>query len=150
MRSRVPNREALQSSIDALGFDLKLHPEFTPFTDSGFSPCLLNGAADAGFEVSYFDAAEVDWAKDIAGTRDYCFSMTWHSSMRDCASVMIVSCALVKDFGAVVSYEGEAADSLEVLLQNTKIIIEDAESEQPKPAGPSQGEPPSKPWWRIW
>ncbi len=50
-RGNVPNREALQASISRLGFNLELHPEFTPFEDSGFSPCILDGTPDVGFEV---------------------------------------------------------------------------------------------------
>ena len=132
-RSSVPNREELQASIDALGFDLKLHPEFNPTTDSGFLPFTLNGEQGPGFEVFYADTEEVagddEDLQSLAGGRDHCISMVWRSSMKDLACVMIVSCALTKDFGAVVSYEGEPPDSIGSMLEATQGILKDAASE---------------------
>lgn len=149
MKGKVPNRDALQASIDSLRFDLKLDPSFTPFTDSGFSPCVLNGIGDVGFEVAYQEARELDDLGQIAGNNDFCISMTWHGSMKDCATAMIVSCALAKDFGAVITYEGEPSTPLERLLGDTKGIIKDAmngpvrHSDPPKPVA-------KKPWWKLW
>jgi hypothetical protein len=132
-RSAVPDRASLQASIDALGFELKLHPGFTPFEDSGFLPCTLKGEEGPGFEIFYEESAEIvgedDDFKLIADGRDYCISMVWRGSMKDLACVMIVSCALVKDFGAVVSYEGEAPEPLPKLLEATQGIVNDAASE---------------------
>jgi hypothetical protein len=132
-RSSVPSRDALQASIKALGFGLTLHPEFTPFEDEGFSPCIFNGIADVGFEVFYEPASDIieddEDLQEIAGDNDFCISMVWRSSMKDYACVMIVSCALAKDFGAVISYEGEKAEQLETLIKNTISIIKEAESE---------------------
>ena len=156
-RGKVPNREALQTSIDQLGFNLKLDLEFTPFDDSGFSPCVLDGATDVGFEILYAPTSEVVDGNPnltaIAAGRDFSISMVWHSSMKDCACAMIVSCALAKDFGAVVTYEGEQPESFETLLENTKSIVVDAAKETPRvqakhpaPEAPS----PKKPWWRLW
>lgn len=156
-RGNVPNREALQASINRLGFKLDLHPEFTPFEDSGFSPCILEGTPDVGFEVFYAPTSEV--AEDdqnlttIAAGRDFSISMVWRGSMKDCASVMVVSCALVKDFGAVVTYEGEPPEPLEALLESTKSILAEAANEKPRTQGPqpSASPPPAnKPWWRFW
>lgn len=129
MRDKMPNREALQESINALGFDLMLHPDFTPFTDSGFSPCILNGVSDVGFEVLYEAASEIEGLKHIAGANDLCMEMTWHSSMQDCACAMIVSCALARDFGAVVSYEGDDPEPFEKLFKGAKEVIKLVESE---------------------
>jgi hypothetical protein len=126
-RSALPDRAALQASVDALGFDLKLHPQFRPITDSGFLPFTLNGQEGSGFEVFYTDTDEV--AGDdknllfLAGGRDHCISMVWSSSMKDLACVMIVSCALAKDFDAVVSYEGEPPLSLDNMLEATQGIL---------------------------
>lgn len=129
-RSSVPGREALQASINALGFDLKLHPEFGPNTDSGFLPFTLNGEEGPGFEVFYEGTEELSSGDEdfqsLAGGRDYCISMVWRGSMKDLACVMIVSCALTKDFDAVVSYEGEPPDSLANMLEATRGIIKDA------------------------
>lgn len=131
-RSQVPDRAALQASIDALGFNLKLHPEFTPFEDSGFLPFTLNGEEGPGFEIEYQDLTDIaDGDEDLealAGGRDHCISMAWRSSMKDLACVMIVSCALTKDFDAIVSYEGEAPQSLAAMLEATQEIIRDSEA----------------------
>ncbi|MDR0781710.1 MAG: hypothetical protein LBF16_13640 [Pseudomonadales bacterium] len=43
--------------------------------------------------------------------------------MKDSAAVMIVSCALAHDFGAMIFYEGETPMSLEVLLQETPVSL---------------------------
>ncbi|MGH1451505.1 MAG: hypothetical protein ACRBBM_19060 [Pseudomonadaceae bacterium] len=157
-RSNVPNREALQASIHALGFNLELHPEFTPFDDFGFSPCILDGTPDVGFEVFYSTTSEVAEASphltSIAGGRDYSISMVWRGSMKDCASAMVVSCALAKDFGAIISYEGEPPEPFEGLLENTKSILIEAAKEKPRKTAAQNPPPPSpapaKPWWRFW
>lgn len=156
-RSNVPNRGALQASIDRLGFSLTLHPEFTPFTDSGFSPCVLDGTSDVGFEVLYAPASEVTEGDEnlaaIAAGRDFCISMVWRGSMKDCACVMIVSCALAKDFGAVVTYEGEPPEPFESFLENTRSIVADASKERPRRQAQRSSvaaAPSKKPWWRLW
>lgn len=133
-REQVPSREALQASIDALGFNLKIDPEFTPFEDAGFSPCVLDGTPDVGFEVFYAPTAELvgddSDLTTIAGGRDFSITMTWRGSMKDCAAAMIVSCALAKDFDAVISYEGEPPESIDSLIENTKSIIVEAAKEK--------------------
>jgi hypothetical protein len=129
-KEKVPSRTALQASIDTLGFDLKLHPDLDLMSDSGFSPCVLNGVPDIGFELMGGATQEIlEGADEIAGDNDYCIGMIWHSSMQDCASAMIVSCALAKDFGAVISYEGEPAEPLEKLLDAARSILEEAMNE---------------------
>ena len=50
-RKSVPSREVLQAAIDALGFDLKLHPDLDLVKDTGFSPCVLEGVPEVGFEL---------------------------------------------------------------------------------------------------
>lgn len=126
-RACVPDRSALQASIDALGFGLQLHPDFTPFTDSGFSPCLLGGKEGPGFEIYYQTSSEATGGDEgfsaLAGDRDFCISMVWRGSMKDLACVMIVSRALTKDFGAVVSYEGEDPSSFDEMLEATQEIV---------------------------
>ena len=129
-KSKVPSRAALQASIDALGYDLQLYPELDLFRDSGFSPCVLHGNRDVGFELYSQDSSEVtngneDFAQ-IAGENDFCTAMVWGSSMKDLACVMIVSCALARDFAAVISYEGQQTLSLGNLLAETPAMIEHA------------------------
>lgn len=129
-KARVPDRAALQASIDSLGFDLKLHPDYTPFFDAGFLPFVLNGEAGPGFEI--FDEPTDDVVggdrtfREVAQGRDHCIGMSWRGDMKDLACVMIVSCALTKDFGAVVSYEGDDPEPLDEMIEATREIIRDA------------------------
>ena len=156
-RSRVPNRDALQTSIDRLGFNLKLDPEFTPFEDSGFSPCTLDATPDVGFEIYYAPTSEIlsgdPNLSAIVGGRDFSISMVWGGSMKDCACAMVVSCALATDFGAIVTYEAEPPDTVEILIANTKAILADAAKEKSRrltPPAPARTPPPKKTWWRFW
>ena len=119
-KENVPDREKLQASIDALGFDLKLDPEFTPFEDEGFSPCVLNGESDIGFEIYYEPSKDLleddeddEGFKEIIGSNDYAISLCWGGSFKDCVSVLVVSIALAKDFGATISYQGEGVETIE-------------------------------------
>lgn len=156
-RSRVPDRAALQASIDALQFDLQLDPDFTPFEDSGFSPCILKGEEGFGFEIYYQEATEITEGdrelQEISGGLDHCISMVWSSSMKDLACAMIVSCSLAKDFGAVISYEGGPPESLEKMLSEIEGVLRDAEGEKPpvlKHAAPKSMPEANKPWWKFW
>ncbi len=49
--------------------------------------------------------------------------------MVECASVMMASYALAKNFGAIVSYEGEEPQDLEAFLAETMACIEDAKKD---------------------
>ncbi len=133
-KSRVPSGAALQASIDALGFDLKLDPVLNLLEDSGFSPCVFAGIPDVGFELFTEPAADVmsdsDEFRKVIGDSDISVSMVWRGSMKDCASVLIVSCALAKDFGAVISYEGEPPEPFERLLEATHEAIAEAKKER--------------------
>ncbi len=130
-KTNVPNKDLLQRAIDSLNFGLKLDPEFTPFEDEGFSPCILNDDSDVGFEIYYESAEDVidgdSELKRIAGGRDLCISMCWGSSLKDMASVMIVSAALARDFGAVISYEGEEPETIDSLVSGAAQALRDAE-----------------------
>lgn len=116
-----------------MGFNLELDPDFTPFEDVGYSPCSLNGKENIGFEIYYEEAKEVVGDdrefQQIRGDKNYCISLVWGSDLYDCVCSMIVSCALAKGFGAVVSYEGEVPDSFEKMLKNTRSLLQDIESE---------------------
>ena len=119
-KENVPDREKLQASIDALGFDLKLDPEFTPFDDEGFSPCTLRGENDVGFEVFYETTAALieededdEEFKELVGDNDYAIGMCWAGSFKDCTCVLMVSIALAKDFQATISYEGDGIETIE-------------------------------------
>jgi hypothetical protein len=129
---RVPDCTSLQASIDALGFDLQLHPDLKLLEDSGYSPCVLHGHADAGFELeSYLSEDVADGDEEflaIADGRDQCIAMIWRGSMKDCAAVMIVSCALAKYFDAVVSFGGDPAMSIEELLTGAQDALNEVSS----------------------
>ena len=156
-KSAVPDRSTLQASIDSLGFDLQLHPEYTPFDDSGFMPCVLNGKEGFGFEIYYQNAREVigesKAIEALAAGRNYCISMVWHSSTNDLACAMIVSCALANDFGAIVSYEGNPPETVESMLASANQFIHDGENEQPptpKVVSTLNQSNDRKPWWKLW
>jgi len=156
-RERVPDRVALQASIDDLGFDLILHPEYTPFKDYGFLPFVLNGEQGPGIDIEYQEAGELldehGTLRDVVANRDYCISMAWHGSMRDLACAMIVSYALAKEFGAVVSYEGKVPEPLEALLSGVNEALEEAKRERDQPSSrmpDSYVQSGRKPWWKPW
>lgn len=132
-RDRVPTRQALQASIDDLGFDLQLDPALDLIKDEGFSPCTFYGTPEIGFELFSEPAADViDDDEDLLamiGEADHCISLIWRGSLEDCAAAMIVSCALAKTFGAVISYEGEPAESLDDLIEQTRQVVEEARGE---------------------
>lgn len=136
-KEKVPNRKKWQASINNLKFDvsLEIYPELEPFEDEGFSPCIWNKTEeDVGFEIFYEPSEDIhdgdEELKNLIGENDYCISMVWHSSMKDCAAVMIASCALQKEFGAVISYEGEAPVSFDDLVNSTIETIKLAEEEE--------------------
>lgn len=133
-RQSVPDRATLQASLDRLGFDLQLNPDFTPFEDSGFLPFTLHGAEGPGFEIHYSEAQDVvgddEGFAAMAGGRDYCIAMTWGGRMKDLACVMMVSCALAQDFGAVVSYEGEEPQPLDEMLHTVQVALKEAAKEK--------------------
>lgn len=128
-KSQIPSREALQASIDQIGFDMKVDPELKLLDDTGFSPCRLNGLSDVGFELFPGNSEEVtgddEDFKAIAGDNDFCLSFSWGGRMEDLACTMIVSCALAKDFGAVISYEGDEPGDIADLLSATTELMEE-------------------------
>jgi hypothetical protein len=136
-KENVPGKESWQKAIDEFKFEIRLgiDPELEPFEDEGFSPCAWGETEDdVGFEIFYEPAEDVyeddDEFKKIAGVgNDYCISMSWGGSMKDCAAVMIASCALAKSFGAVITYEGEDPEPLEKLIENTVSVIVEAMNE---------------------
>lgn len=153
---RAPDRTLLQASIDALGFDLKLGPEYVPFEDCSFVPVVLQGQAGHGLDIQFLRTEELVASDEIdarlVAGRDRCISMAWHGSMKDLASVMIVSAALAKDFGAVVCYAGEPPESLADLLAAAREALEDAANEDISPDTPllAAGSDKKTPWWKVW
>ena len=129
----IPDRATLQSWIDGLGFDLKLDLELDLMKDRGFSPCTLNGMTEIGFELWPEPTADVAAGSNelltIAGDRGFCLVMSWGGNMKDCAAVMILSCALAKHCDAVISYECNEPESLLQMLQSTQEILKNLRNE---------------------
>jgi hypothetical protein len=151
----VPDRLSLQVGIDALGFDLKIGDAYIPFKDCDFVPVVLNGQAGHGLDLQFLAAEELATStelRDVVAGRDQCISMAWHGSFKDLACVMIVSCALAKDFGAVVSYAGEPPESLADLLEAAREALEEAANEEMPPDGSllAAGSRKKTPWWKVW
>jgi hypothetical protein len=124
-RRSVPQRDALQAAIDALGFDCKLDAFYVPFQASGFLPCTLNGN-NAGFEI-YFEPvtellAQFPSLVPTIGSRDAAITFRWGGDMAECACVLIVSAALAKSFSAVVHYQDDD------LLYSADQLVQDASS----------------------
>ncbi len=126
---KVPDREAWQSAINALGFELELCKDLKVFESSGFSPCLLVGTK-TGFEL-FFDALEDD--EELGGSlegRDRLISFRWGGSLAECACALVASLALVKEYGALVWYDGEApTGDYEMLKQATEQLYNGVVSE---------------------
>jgi hypothetical protein len=127
------DRVALQSWTDGLGFDLKLHPDLNLKFEKGFFPCILKGDDDVGFELSPSTTEEIadgdEEILEMTGARDFCVSMSWGDSMKDCAAVMLVSCVLAQHCDAVISYEGSEPEPLGKLLETTSGILVDVRDE---------------------
>ena len=106
-REAVPTLDALQASVDQLGFDCKIGNAYVPLNSSGFLPCILKGQA-SGFEIGFGSAAEalrdMPDLPEVVGRRETAISFRWGGSMAECACVMAVCSALARDFDAVVYY----------------------------------------------
>lgn len=133
-KEKVPNKEKWQEAIDELYFsvNLQLDPELKPFEDDGFSPCMWNDSDEGvGFEIYYEPSDDIhnddEDLMNIVADKDYCISMCWTGSIKDCAAVMIASCALQRSFGAIISYDGDDPASFDDLVSGTKDIIREAE-----------------------
>lgn len=131
--SDIPSKEHLQEVIDQLGYDLKLNPELSLTDDEGFSPCVLNGEFDVGFELLCEptpDVVEDDKEfEEMTNGKDTCISISWGSSFKDCSCVLIVSFALMKEYGAITTYEGEELDTLDSLQVGINEALEEAAKE---------------------
>ncbi len=133
--SRIPSAANLQRSIDGLKLpsELRLDPTLDLRTDSGFSPCTINGAEDVGFELFVSPSAEIlanlPSLKGFVGAREICIQMVWRGSYADCACAAAAGYALAKDFEAVVSYEGQSPDSVDAMREATLEALRYAEGE---------------------
>jgi hypothetical protein len=121
---KVPTREAWQQAIHQSGFDLQLDPGMKAVGDSRFSPCTLMGTM-SGVEIS--GVGEVSFLNDfseIHNGRDFCITFRWGGDMRECACALVASYVLARDFGAIVSFEGNEAMPLEELLQEARDAVD--------------------------
>lgn len=135
-KDRVPTAEQWQQAIDELCFDVRVQidPSLKPLEDSGFLPCKWGDTDDdVGFEIYYESAKDIyghdeEFAEIATLMNDLCICMRWGGRMKDCAAVMIASCALQRSFDAVISYERHSPDLLEKLIKNTVSVIAEANS----------------------
>lgn len=119
----VPTRDQWQQAIDRSNFDLKLDSERQPRTNVGFVPCTLNGL-ETGTEIYFDDSDEfMDSFRDLAGDRESCITFRWGGSIQECACAMVASYALASSFGALVSYEGEPADTLQQFHKEVDKVV---------------------------
>lgn len=133
-KASVPSRAQWQQAVDDSGFDLQLDPELQPFSHSGYLPCKLFGA-ESGIETYYDKATDVvpdaDQLNELAEGRDSCITFRWGGDFREAACAMILSFALAKSFGAVISYEGDTPyASLDALRADTQAIIEESQKKK--------------------
>ena len=127
VRASVPQREALQAAIDAMGFDCKLHASYMPFVSTGFLPCVLNGKK-SGFEIYFEPAADLlqqfSHLSQNVGGRDVAVGFRWGGDMAECACVYIVSAALATSFGAIVHYhDDDMLYSAEQLANEARVAL---------------------------
>jgi len=138
-KSNIPSQKEWQKAIDELQFDihLQLDSDLVPFNDSGFSPCKWgNTDHDVGFEIDYEPSVDVfgndsEFERLAGEGNDYCISFCWRGNMKDCAAVLIASCALANSFGAIVSYEGEFPEPISKQLESARSVILKAKTELP-------------------
>jgi hypothetical protein len=109
-KSRIPERESIQSAVEVLGVPLQLGPTLNLNTDRGFSPSIINGVP-SGFEIGSQSAQELipiyPAARGIVGGRDWAILFRWGSSMHECACVLGAAAALVKLCDAVAYYPAD-------------------------------------------
>lgn len=117
-RSQVPNRQALQTAIQAHKFKLTIDDAYVPFDCAGYIPCTLDGE-DAGFEIKFSARlAPLDnpHLQAQLGGRDTAITLRWSGDLRERISAMMISAALAHGFDALVLRQSEedfaAADQL--------------------------------------
>lgn len=117
-------------------------------------PFTLNGEEGPGFEIQFVPASVLtsddEALRRYAAGRDCCIGMSWHVSIKDLACVLLVSCALVKDFGAVVCYGGDPPESLDSMLAVLPEVLADADAQAARDADRAVQQRPKKPWWKLW
>lgn len=91
-----------------------------------------------------------DQLMHLAEDRDLCISMAWHGGINDLACVMVVSCALIKDFEAVVSYEGEQPEQPNRMFEIASEGITDAKEQELRDALLTIRINSNRKPWRLW
>lgn len=96
-KSRLPDVQAWQAAIDALGFDVKLDPSLAVETDTGFLPAKFNGN-DSGFEFDVSPVHEIadtypEFGNEFAG-RDVSGNFRWGGDLNEMACALVASAAL--------------------------------------------------------
>jgi hypothetical protein len=109
-KSRLPERDSLQKTVDSLGIPLQLNSTLNLNTDRGFSPSTIKGVS-SGFEIGSQPAQDMipiyPVLNGIVGRRDLAISFRWGRRMSECACVLGASAALVKLRDAVAYYPAD-------------------------------------------
>jgi hypothetical protein len=127
LRKDVPDRQALQKSIDALKFKVTLDDGYVPFESSGYLPCTYDGE-DAGFTIKFHNLLPHTPAlQGQLGERDTVIDFKWSGDVREYVSAMAVCAALAKDFGAIVhDPDGDKVYSADQLVKKVRTAEEEA------------------------
>jgi len=124
----IPKGPRFQELIREMGYDLQLDGDFDFLEGEGFQPCTLNGWPEVGVEIFSEPAGDVtdgdEEFEKLAAGKDYCISMSWGGSYKDCACALIFSHVLMAQCGARTTYEGEELDSLEGLKGGVAEVLE--------------------------
>lgn len=101
-RASVPDRNALQAAVKALGFKLVVEDSYKPFAAKGYVSCTLDGE-DAGFDLRFGEVESPPPALAAAlGARDVAMTFRWAGDPREHYAAVAVCAALADAFGAVV------------------------------------------------
>ena len=129
--SRLPDPSQWQAEIDRLGFDVKLDPDFTAATHSGYLPVMLNGS-DSGFEFDVGPASEIaetypDFVR-LSDGQDCSANFSWGGDLDEMACAMVASAALARLCDGVWfdPQEGKCHDA-DGAIEAARAAIEDAD-----------------------
>ena len=122
-RQDVPDRQALQKAIKALGVPLSLDEAYAPFETAGYLPCTLDGE-DAGFDLR-FKQGQTPAPEILAqlNGRDVAMTCKWGGDPREDAAASLFCAALVKSFGALAQQD-DAFITAEALLARAEAVLE--------------------------
>ncbi len=117
--ARLPQRAALQATVQALGFaTLVLDAGAAPLSSPGYLPCTLDGE-DAGVDLRRAEAEMLP-----GDDRDLRLTLHWSGDAREQACALILAAALAQDSGALVHADGtaEVLTAADLVAQATRAV----------------------------